>query len=92
MPKGNVPRSGAKKLTTRKLPGGAQQYVKGKSATDRVLTAGEAVLSTKNNKAQQILLRAQKAEMYPKARADFSKREEEQKMRYLRRGRARSGK
>lgn len=92
MPKGNAPRSGTKKLTARKLPGGAQQYVRGKSATDRVLTAGEAVRATKSSKAQQMLLRAQKAEMSPQARASLSRDKETEKRRMLARGRARSGK
>ena len=92
MPKGNAPRSGAKKLTTRKLPSGAQQYVRGKSATDRVITAGEAVLSAKGSKTKQMLLRAQEAAMPPKARAQYSRNKEDEKRLMLARGRARSGK
>lgn len=84
MPKG----SRKEALKTRKLAGGAQQYVRGKDATDRVITAGKAVLNTKDNKAQQMLLRAQNAEMGGKARASMSQAKETEKRRDLARGRS----
>ena len=66
MPKGSAPRKTVS--TTRKLPDGSQQYVRGSDEGARVSTAGKAVRSTKNIKAQRMLLRAQEEEMSPYAR------------------------
>ena len=74
----------------KKVAGGAQQWVRGKTVVDRVTKAGEAVSNTKNPKAQQMLLRAQEAEMSPKARASLSQRAEMEKLRKLASGRARA--
>lgn len=83
MPKGSTPRKQVSK--TRAVSGGAQQWVRGKTTVDRVTKAGDAVRNTRNPKAQQMLLRAQKAEMSPGARAVSSQRAEMEK---LARGRA----
>ena len=86
-----MPKSPRKQVSkTRATSDGAQQYVRGKDATDRVITAGKAVLSTKDNKAQQMLLRAQNAEMGGKARASMSQAKETEKLRALARGRSRA--
>ena len=86
-----MPKSPRKQVSkTRAASDGAQQYVRGKDATDRVMTAGKAVMSTKDNKAKQMLLRAQKAEMGGKARASLSQAKEMEKLRALARGRSRA--
>jgi|LakMenEpi03Aug12_release.lakeMendotaPanAssembly.Ray.scaffolds.fasta_scaffold1676725_2 hypothetical protein len=89
MPKGLPP---AKKnvLKTRKMPDGSQQYVRGKNAVERVTTAGKAVMSTKNLKAKQMLLKVQRAEMSPKARAVSAQQDENRKRIELRFGRQRA--
>ena len=43
MPKGSVSRPGQKKLKTRPVPGGAQQYVRGDTARERYGVAKNAV-------------------------------------------------
>ena len=76
------------KLKTREIADKAQQYTRGKSAYERVKTIGEAIRSTKDTKAQQMLLRAQKAEMSGKARASMAAGKETEKLRELARGRS----
>ena len=86
-----MPKSPRKQVSkTRATSDGAQQYVRGKTDVDRVTTAGEAVRNTRNTKAQQMLLRAQNAEMSPGARASGSQAKETEKLRALARGRSRA--
>lgn len=89
MPKGSVPRN-KNTLRAKTVAGGAQQYVRGKTAMDRVIAASDAVMSTRNSKAKQMLLRAQKAEMTPQARAYSAQKAEERKRVDLRFGRQRA--
>jgi hypothetical protein len=77
-------------LKMKKVAGGAQQYVRGKTVVDRVTTAGEAVRNTRNPKAQEMLLRAQKDEMSSKARSSLNQRAEKEKLRALASGRVRA--
>lgn len=90
MPKSKTPRTTSKKLVARKTASGAQQYVRGKDDYERVDTAGKAVRSTKNTKAQQMLLKAQKDAMSPGARAYGAQRAEDKKRYDLRLGRQRA--
>ena len=88
MPKSKTPRSTAKKLVARTVGGGAQQYVRGKDAYERMKTAGKAAKSTENTGAQQMLLRAKKSAMGPEARANFAQYKEDTKRYDLSRGTA----
>ena len=88
MPKSKTPRSTAKKMVARTTASGAQQYTRGKDATERVIRAGDAVLAAKSFKAKQMLLRAQRDEMGSGARASSSQAKEMEKLRSLARGRS----
>ena len=88
MPKSKTPRSTTKKITARTTASGAQQYTRGKDATERVIRAGDAVVAAKSSKARQMLLRAQRDEMSPRARAGSSQAKESEKLRTLARGRS----
>jgi hypothetical protein len=90
MPKSKTPRATSKKLVARTTASGAQQYVRGKTDTDRVITAGDAGSATKKHKAQQMLLKAQKDAMSPGARAYSAQRAEDRKRYDLRFGRQRA--
>ena len=74
-------------IKLRATPNEAQQYVRGKTATDRVVKAGDAVQSTRNTKAQQMLLRAQRDEMSPDALKANRKSNDDRQKRYLAEGR-----
>lgn len=87
MPKGSAPRKQVSK--TRAVNGGAQQWVRGKTHADRVTTVYNATLNTKNPKAQQMLTRALKDAMSPKARSYSSQKAEMKKLRALADGRIR---
>ena len=88
MPKSKTLRSTAKKLVARTVAGGAQQYVRGKDAYERLITAGKAEKSTKNPAARQMLLEAKKSAMSPEARANFAQYKEDTKRYDLSRGTA----
>ena len=89
MPKGSVPRN-KNVLRAKTVPGGAQQYVRGKDPYERLKTAQKAARSTQDPKAEQMLKRAAKAEMTPAGRTRLAQMREEFKRQDLRYGRQRA--
>lgn len=88
MPMSKTPRSTTKKLAARTTASGAQQYVRGKDAYDRVKTVSKAISAAKTDKQKQALRNARNDEMTPGAKANFAQYKEKTKREDLSRGTA----